>query len=182
MTMKTLEASALARLLDALDFAALKHRDQRRKGAEASPYINHPISLATLLASTGEVTDVEVLQAAILHDTIEDTKTTREEIVARFGERVASIVCEVTDDKTVDKARRKALQIEHAPHMSAGATLVKLADKTCNLRDMASAPPQGWSVERRREYFDWARKVVGALPASNAALREAFYAAANQQP
>ncbi len=172
----------LDRLLDALAFAAHKHRDQRRKGAEASPYINHPIALATLLAGTGGVTDVEVLQAAVLHDTIEDTDTTREEIAARFGERVASIVSEVTDDKLLLKAQRKALQVEHAPRLSPGATLVKLADKTCNLRDMTTDPPDGWPLARKREYFDWARRVVEALPDANAALRAAFDEAAARRP
>ncbi|MGE0311863.1 MAG: HD domain-containing protein [Lautropia sp.] len=174
--------SDLARLLDALAFAARKHRDQRRKGAEASPYINHPIALATLLANTGGVTDVEVLQAAVLHDTIEDTDTTRDEIAARFGERVASIVAEVTDDKTLPKAQRKTLQVEHAHRMSPGATLVKLADKTCNLRDMSTDPPHDWPLARRREYFDWACRVVAGLPASSAALRAAFDEAAAGRP
>ena len=98
---------ATTALLDAIAFAAHKHRDQRRKDAEASPYINHPIALAHLLASTGGVADLAVLQAAILHDTIEDTQTTHAELSARFGVRVADIVAEVSDDKTLAKQDRK---------------------------------------------------------------------------
>src|SRR5713101_8757667 len=127
----------LTLLLKALAFAAHKHRDQRRKDAQASPYINHPIALADVLVNEGGVTDVEVLCAALLHDTVEDTATTHEELANAFGSRIARIVAEVTDDKTLPKAERKRLQIEHAPSISREAKLVKLADKLCNLRDVA---------------------------------------------
>jgi guanosine-3',5'-bis(diphosphate) 3'-pyrophosphohydrolase len=153
----------LALLLKALAFAAHKHRDQRRKDAEASPYINHPIALADVLINEGGVTDVEVLCAALLHDTVEDTATTHEELLDAFGSRIARIVAEVTDDKRLPKAERKRLQIEHAPHISREAKLVKLADKLCNLRDVAERPPAGWPLERRREYFDWAKQVIDGL-------------------
>ena len=172
----------LAELLDAVLFAAERHRNQRRKDAEASPYINHPIALAHLLATVGGVTDVAVLQAAVLHDTIEDTETTEAELRARFGDEVTDIVLEVTDDKALSKQRRKELQVEHAPHKSRGAALVKLADKTCNLRDIASAPPADWSLQRRQEYFDWAKRVVDGLPAVSAELRAAFDAAYSGRP
>jgi len=171
-----------AELLEAVMFAAERHRQQRRKDAEASPYINHPIALAHLLATTGGVDDLAVLQAAILHDTIEDTDTTEAELQARFGPAVAAMVMEVTDDKALAKAERKALQVAHAPHKSPGAALVKLADKTCNLRDMAAAPPAGWDLARRQEYFDWARQVVEGLPRVNDALRAAFDAAYAARP
>lgn len=171
-----------ARLLDAIAFAAHKHRDQRRKDVVASPYINHPIALAHLLATTGGVNDIVVLQAAVLHDTVEDTDTSLQELVDRFGEQVAAVVAEVTDDKALPKARRKDLQVEHAPHKSREAALVKLADKTCNLRDIASSPPAGWSLERRREYFDWAKRVVDGLPAVSNDLRAAFDAAYASRP
>jgi len=171
-----------ARLLDAIVFAAHKHRDQRRKDGTASPYINHPIALAHLLATTGGIDDIVVLQAAILHDTIEDTETTFEELVNRFGEEVASVVSEVTDDKALPKTRRKELQVEHAPHMSKEAALVKLADKTCNFRDVAATPPTDWSLERRREYFDSARRVVDGLPAVSYELRATFEAAFLKRP
>jgi guanosine-3',5'-bis(diphosphate) 3'-pyrophosphohydrolase len=171
-----------SRLLDAVAFAAEKHRNQRRKDKDASPYINHPIALATLLALTGGVDDIVVLQAAILHDTVEDTDTTFEELQARFGSKVADIVAEVTDDKFLEKARRKQLQIDHAPHASAQAALVKIADKICNLRDVAANPPTHWPVERQREYFDWAKKVVDGLPQVGKELQAAFAAAFAARP
>jgi guanosine-3',5'-bis(diphosphate) 3'-pyrophosphohydrolase len=164
----------LARLLEAINFAADRHRNQRRKDHEASPYINHPIALATVLANEGGIADVEVLQAAVLHDTIEDTETSFDDLVARFGRGVADIVAEVTDDKRLRPDVRKQLQIEHAPHKTPEAALVKLADKICNLRDIASTPPADWSLERRREYFEWAKQVVDGLPKVNAKLLEAF--------
>jgi guanosine-3',5'-bis(diphosphate) 3'-pyrophosphohydrolase len=171
-----------APLLVALEFAAHKHRDQRRKDAAASPYINHPIALARLLAVEGGITDTDTLIAAVLHDTVEDTDTTYEELRAQFGKTVADVVAEVTDDKALPKTRRKALQIEHAPHMSERAALVKLADKTCNLLDVAHHPPAGWPLQRRREYFDWAKAVVDALPPVSDKLRRAFDAAHAQRP
>jgi guanosine-3',5'-bis(diphosphate) 3'-pyrophosphohydrolase len=174
--------SELARLLDAISFAAERHRNQRRKDREASPYINHPIALATVLANDGGVADVEVLQAAVLHDTIEDTETTFDELVARFGARVAGIVAEVTDDKNLPRDVRKRLQIEDAPNKTPQAALVKLADKICNLRDIASAPPAGWSLERRREYFEWARRVVDGLPKVNDKLLDLFDDAYARRP
>lgn len=171
-----------ARLLDAIVFAAAKHRNQRRKDAEASPYINHPLQLAHVLATEGEVTDVATLMAAVLHDTVEDTETTYEELCERFGQEIADVVMEVTDDKTLAKAERKQRQVEHAPHMSHRGALVKLADKTCNLRDVANSPPTNWSLERKREYFDWARRVVDGLPPGNDRLRRAFDAAYAMRP
>ena len=162
------------KVFQALAFAADKHRDQRRKDAGASPYINHPIALANILVNEGGVTDYVVLCAAILHDTIEDTETTYEELLVAFGQEIADVVQEVTDDKSLDKAERKLLQIEHAAHASPRAKLVKLADKTCNLRDITTTPPADWSDQRRREYFDWAKKVVAGVRGSNAALEAAF--------
>ncbi|HVZ46906.1 MAG TPA: HD domain-containing protein [Ramlibacter sp.] len=166
--------NAFARLLLAIEFAAGRHRHQRRKDAEASPYINHPIALAALLAETGGVDDLVTLQAAILHDTLEDTETTYDELFHLFGKEVADVVLEVTDDKTLEPAMRKHLQVEHAPHKSERAALVKLADKTCNLRDIVTSAPAGWSLERQREYFDWAKRVVDGLPKVNAAMESAF--------
>jgi guanosine-3',5'-bis(diphosphate) 3'-pyrophosphohydrolase len=160
-------------LLEALELASLKHRDQRRKDQEQSPYINHPIAVARTLWAAG-VRDQTTVVAAILHDTIEDTATTREELAARFGDAVANVVAEVTDDKSLPKAQRKQLQVEHAPHLSAAAKLVKLADKTCNVRDMVDSPPVDWSDERRREYFLWADRVVAGLRGLNSELERAF--------
>lgn len=161
-------------LLKAIAFAADKHRNQRRKDADASPYINHPIALANTLANEGGISNESALCAAILHDTIEDTETTKEELVVNFGEKIANIVMEVTDDKELPKAERKLLQIEHAAHASHEAKLVKLADKISNLRDLLSAPPKDWPKERISEYFDWAGKVVAGLRGTNAELEKIF--------
>jgi guanosine-3',5'-bis(diphosphate) 3'-pyrophosphohydrolase len=161
-------------ILRAVAFAAEKHKNQRRKDAEATPYINHPIALANVLKQEGGVDDVAVLAAAILHDTIEDTQTTVDELRQQFGDEITGIVLEVTDDKLLPKAERKRLQIEHAAHASPKAKLVKLADKICNLRDIATSPPSDWSMERKREYFDWAAKVVAGCRGENAGLEIAF--------
>ncbi|MFO1349630.1 MAG: HD domain-containing protein [Gammaproteobacteria bacterium] len=161
-------------LLKAFQFAALKHRDQRRKDHEASPYINHPIAVALILVETGAVRDPDVLSAAILHDTLEDTQTTAAELEAAFGPAVRRLVEEVTDDKTLPKAERKRCQIEHASALSPGAALVKLGDKIANVHDVQHAPPSAWSLERRREYLEWAEAVVRNLPKVNTALEERF--------
>lgn len=174
--------SVPGQLLDALMFAAERHCHQRRKDAKASPYINHPIALAHLLATTGQIDDIDVLRAAILHDTIEDTATTAEQLQERFGHAVADIVLEVTDDKTLPKQRRKELQIEHAPLKSRAAALVKLADKTCNLRDIAATPPEDWSMTRQQEYFDWAKTVIDGLPPVNEAMLAAFLLSYRARP
>jgi guanosine-3',5'-bis(diphosphate) 3'-pyrophosphohydrolase len=160
--------------IKALTFAADKHRDQRRKDATAAPYINHPIALANVLANEAGITDPVVLCAALLHDTIEDTKTTPAELEERFGQKVTSVVLEVTDDKSLEKQTRKQRQIEHAPHLSSEAKLVKLADKICNLRDTAASPPIGWSSERQQEYFDWAARVIAGVRGTNAKLEALF--------
>ena len=169
-------------LLATIEFAAAKHRNQRRKDAEASPYINHPLQLAHVLATEGGVSDLKTLMAAVLHDTVEDTETSYDELVERFGKKVADVVMEVTDDKSLVKADRKRRQIEHAPHMSRRAALVKLADKTCNLRDVAKNPPTGWPLKRKQAYFDWAKEVADGLPAVNKKMRRAFDAAFALRP
>lgn len=172
----------VALLLKALAFAAHKHRDQRRKDAEASPYINHPIALADVLVNEGGVTDIDVLSAALLHDTVEDTATTHEELVDLFGARIARIVAEVTDDQSLPKADRKRLQIERAPNISREAKLVKLADKLVNLRDVADHPPAKWDLARRQEYFDWAKQVIDGLRGAHPALEAAFDVAYARRP
>jgi len=161
-------------LIDALAFAAHKHRDQRRKNVAASPYINHPIALAHVLVSEGRVEEVPVLCAAILHDTVEDTQTTLEEIAQNFGAGIASVVGEVTDDKSISKSRRKALQVEHAPSLSREAKLVKLADKICNVRDVGMDPPATWPIERRIEYFEWCKRVIDGLRGVHPGLEAKF--------
>ena len=160
-------------LLEAAVFAAHKHRDQRRKDAVASPYINHTLAVAHTLAHAG-VEDVDALCAALLHDTIEDTETTEMELRDEFGQRIASIVAEVTDDTSLPKHDRKRLQIEGAPKLSRQAKLVKLADKICNIRDVAHAPPSQWDLARRREYFDWALAVVDGVRGTHPGLEALF--------
>lgn len=157
------EKTDLKVLARALAFAAQKHRDQRRKDFEASPYINHPIALFDHLVNVGSISDTEILCAALLHDTIEDTRTTPEELTEVFGADISGIVQEVTDDKDLEKDERKQLQIDHAPHLSKKARAVKLADKICNLSDVISSPPSNWSLERRQQYFDWAKLVIDGL-------------------
>ena len=169
-------------LLKALSFAARKHRDQRRKDPEASPYINHPIALANVLANEAGVTEPAVLAAAILHDTIEDTQTSPEELEQAFGPRIASIVLEVTDNKMVKKVVRKKMQVEHAARASREAKLVKLADKICNLRDVAERPPAKWDLARRREYVDWSKRVIDRLRGTHPALEAAFDQAYQRKP
>jgi len=176
------EQDPTALLLKALAFAAHKHRDQRRKDGDASPYINHPIGLANVLANEGAITDTVVLCAAVLHDTLEDTETTQTELQSEFGNEIAAVVAEVTDDKSLPKADRKRLQIEHAAHASRQACLVKLADKICNLRDVAESPPTNWPLERKQEYFDWAKRVIDALRGTHAGLEAVFDEAYGRRP
>jgi guanosine-3',5'-bis(diphosphate) 3'-pyrophosphohydrolase len=165
---------SFTRLLKAIEFAADKHRAQRRKSAEGVPYINHPIGVARILAEVGGVEDEHVLMAAVLHDTLEDTATTREELEAAFGPVVCRLVEEVTDDKSLPKADRKRLQVTHASTLSTGAALIKLADKIANVHDLSHSPPADWSIDRVREYLNWAEEVVRALPKVNSLLEARF--------
>ncbi len=161
-------------LLKAARFSAEKHRDQRRKDSHASPYINHPLQVAETLASVGGVEDVSLLVAALLHDTVEDTGTRPEEIEAEFGAEVLFLVMEVTDDKSLPKPERKRLQVEHAPHKSHRAKLLKLADKICNVNDILNTPPADWSLQRRREYLLWTEQVVAGLRGASPRLERRY--------
>lgn len=167
-------STTTAQVLQALEFAAAKHRDQRRKDEAASPYINHPIAVANLLMHPGGITDAVTLMGAILHDTLEDTATTATELEARFGPEVRRVVEEVTDDKSLPKAERKRLQVEHAPHLSTRARQIKLADKISNVRDIIHSPPATWPLERRQEYLAWTERVVAGCRGVNPPL-EALY-------
>lgn len=169
-----MKRNELIMLSRALAFAARKHRDQRRKDISASPYINHPIALMDVLVSEGGVERVEILCAALLHDTLEDTETTTEELQEMFGETVTRIVMEVTDDITLPKLERKQAQIAHASHLSPAAKAVKLADKISNLRDVEHSPPAGWSLARRQQYYDWAKAVIDALRGEHPELEAVF--------
>ena len=146
-------------LLGAARFAADRHRDQRRKDIKSSPYINHVLSVAEVLTRHG-IEDISTLQAALLHDTIEDTETHPDELDHLFGAEVLSVVLEVTDDKSLHKDERKRLQIEKSPHLSDRAKLVKLGDMISNVTDVGANPPADWSLERRIEYLDWTEQVV----------------------
>ena len=161
-------------ILKAAHFAAQKHKDQRRKDKEVSPYINHPISVAKIISEIGNIEDPEVLAAALLHDTIEDTETTVDELIDNFGERVCSLVQEVTDDKNLPKMERKQRQIEHAKEISEGAALIKLGDKISNVTDITNTPPTDWDSNRRLEYFEWAEKVINNCPKVNISLEKYF--------
>ena len=160
--------------LAALGFSADKHRNQRRKDAAKSPYINHPIEVAELLWANGGVREMPVLIAAVLHDTVEDTETSPEEIQRHFGEAVLGLVLELSDNKSLPKQERKRLQIETAPQKSVPAKNIKLADFVCNLRDIYQSPPADWPLERIQEYLLWTEKVVAGLRGTNPEL-EKYY-------
>ena len=164
----------LSKLLQAASFAAKKHTAQKRKGADAEPYINHPLEVANLLATVGKIEDYDILIAAILHDTVEDTGVTKKELTELFGPEVCAYVLEVTDDKRLPKQERKQKQIEHAPHLSPGAKQIKLADKISNIRDVTENPPHDWPKQRRLEYVDWGEKVVAGLRGANENLERYF--------
>jgi guanosine-3',5'-bis(diphosphate) 3'-pyrophosphohydrolase len=163
-----------AELLRALSFASERHSNQRRKGGDDIPYINHPIDVAAILAVDAGIEKQDVLVAAVLHDTVEDTETTPTEIEELFGPEVSGLVAEMTDDKSLPKLRRKELQIEHAPTMTDDAKLLKLADKISNVRDLAAHPPQGWTLQRQVEYLDWTEAVIAGCRGVDETL-EALY-------
>ena len=164
-------------VMRAADFAARRHTDQRRKGAAREPYTNHLTEVALLLAEAGKGSDGPLIAAGLLHDTLEDTVTEYEELVAVFGADIAGLVSECTDDKSLPKAERKRLQIETAASKSERARLIKIADKTSNLRTIVASPPEDWSAARSLEYVDWAEQVVSRCRGLNASLDQAFDAA-----
>lgn len=170
---KALSSTDINQILAGLEFAAQKHQLQVRKNAEKTPYIAHPIGVATHLMNIGRVRDPSVIIAALLHDTVEDTETSFAEIEAQFGSDVASYVKELTDDKSLSTQNRKRLQVIHAAHKSAGAAQIKLADKFYNLNDLSVNPPVDWSRTRIDAYYQWAKSVVDRLPAANDHLKEA---------
>jgi (p)ppGpp synthase/HD superfamily hydrolase len=170
--------STITDLTRAYHFAAVRHANQLRKGKAGEPYVNHLTEVADLVAAATGGDDVDLIIAAVLHDTIEDTGTTRSELAGEFGERVAGLVAEVTDDKSLPKAERKRLQIEHAPHISSGAKLIKLADKTANLHSLKKSPPADWPAERIADYVAWAQAVAAGCRGSNVWLEQQFDKAA----
>ena len=161
-------------ILAAIHFASGKHRTGRRKNKAKTPYINHPIAVAHHLATVAGVSDSATLIAAVLHDTIEDTETTREELDATFGAEIRQLVEEVTDDKELDKEVRKQRQIDHAPKLSPRAKLIKLADLSCNLTDILNDPPASWSKERRGDYLVWTERVIEGCRGTNEKLEQYY--------
>jgi GTP diphosphokinase / guanosine-3',5'-bis(diphosphate) 3'-diphosphatase len=172
--------SDIALILKAAEFAADKHRNERRKGRSRRPYIGHCIEVASMVADIGRSDDANVIIAALLHDTVEDTGTTFDEIREGFGETVAKLVAEMTDDKSLKKKDRKEKQVEHAPTLSDGAKLIKVADKISNVREITYDPPRKWSVARKSKYYDWAERVVNATGRIDPEMRLVFDQTLNQ--
>jgi len=168
-----MSASTLA-ILRAARYAAEKHADQRRKGVRKEPYINHPLEVAELVASALTAPDENLVIAALLHDVVEDTDTTFDELARLFGSDVAALVAEVTDDSSLPRLERKRLQIATAPDKSPRAQVIRLADKISNLRSIRDSAPADWDERRKREYFDWGRTVVAGLSAPNPHLKREF--------
>ena len=155
-------------------FAAVHHKDQQRKGIDRDPYMNHLAEVAAFVATADAAPNAEVIAAAYLHDTVEDTVVTHADLVDGFGARVAGLVAEVTDDKSLPKAERKRLQIEHAAALSPEARLIKIADKISNVRSLVYSPPHDWAYERLVDYVAWARQVVERMRGTDAKLEATF--------
>lgn len=164
----------IVKIVRALDFAARKHVGQKRKGEAGEPYVNHLAEVALMLAEATDGRDPNLVIAGLLHDTIEDQDVKYEELLAEFGKDVADLVVEVTDDESLPKEERKRLQVETAPIKSERAKMLKIADKTANLRSIRSSPPSHWSQERKHQYFDWAARVVAGCRGVSKPLEALF--------
>lgn len=171
--------NAVTSLASAYARAAHWHSGQKRKGQAAEPYVNHLTEVAELVAEATEGGDLALVIAAVLHDAVEDAGVTAREIAAEFGEDVARLVLEVTDDKSLPKEERKRLQVETTPHKSSRAKIIKLADKTSNLTAIRTSPPP-WPLERQQAYLDWARAVIAGARGVNRMLEDRFDAAARE--
>ncbi len=161
-------------LVRAMGFAARKHREQKRKGEAGEPYVNHVIDVTLRVSDATGGEDILAILGAILHDILEDTCTTEEELTREFGPQVTSLVGELTDDKSLPRATRKQIQVETVSSKSRRAKMIKLADKTSNLISIIESPPRDWDISRRKEYFEWAHNVVLGCRGSNARLEEEF--------
>ena len=168
------ETTIQANLLNAVIFATKKHQGQKRKGKNQDPYIFHPLNVAKVIMEIGQIVDQDIVIAAVLHDTLEDTKTSKKELTQYFGHKVTDIVAEVSDDKSLDKNERKRRQVRHAPSLTYEARVVKLGDKLVNCRDILSSPPAGWSKRRLQEYIQWAFDVIDQIRGTNEHLEAAF--------
>lgn len=167
-------AATVQKILAAAGFAARVHAGQKRKGLAGEPYVNHLIKVAELIAGSSDELDANLIMAGLLHDTIEDSGVTAYELEQRFGADVAGLVVEATDDKSLPKETRKALQVETAPLKSPRAQILKLADKISNLRSLRDSPPADWSRERKRQYGEWAKQVVSGFTKRNSRLQAEF--------
>lgn len=167
-------AEDISLVLKCLKFAASKHKNQRRKDKASSPYINHPIDVAQRIWNVGKYHDINVICAALLHDTVEDTEASFEELEENFGKTISELVKEVTDDKSLPKLERKQLQIEHAGNISFEAKHIKLADKTSNIEDIRLSPPPDWSHDRMQEYLDWSKRVIDRVRGVNKEMEEDY--------
>ena len=166
--------SEMAKIVRAAYFAGEKHKDQRRSDKEETPYINHPLELASILVDEGHIEDVDVICAALLHDTIEDTDTTYEELNLIFGSVVTSIVREVTNDMSLSSPERRLKEAASIPHLTFQAKLVKLADKIANIRDISTMPPVGWTLEKKEAYFDFSLSIAEQAKDASQVLYEIF--------
>ena len=169
--------NGIALVLKAAAFSAHEHREHRRRDIKRTPYINHPLAVAEALCVEGRVRDPEILAAALLHDTLEDTTTTYAELHREFGSRIAVLVAEVSDDRTMHKAKRKRVQVDRAASLSSAAQQIKIADKLCTVRDILERPPARWTTKRKRAYFEWAKKVVDRVRSANPEIAAKFDAA-----
>jgi guanosine-3',5'-bis(diphosphate) 3'-pyrophosphohydrolase len=157
--------------LQALDFAAERHSAQRRKGPDAAPYVNHLIEDATLVANVGQIDDVEVLIAAVLHDVLEDTPTTADEVTARFGARVCQFVQALSDDKSLPRKRRRQITLQELPETEELVKVIKLADLASNIKLL----PPTWSDDRKREYLEWSEHAATICGSACQALAEVYW-------
>jgi GTP diphosphokinase / guanosine-3',5'-bis(diphosphate) 3'-diphosphatase len=172
--------NGISLLARAWNFSAQRHSNQKRKGEAQEPYVNHLAEVAELVAIATNGLDANLVAAAVLHDTVEDTNTLPAELASVFNVDIADLVGEVTDDKSLGKAERKQLQIQHAASKSDRAKVIKLADKTSNLRSLVKSPPVNWNLQRRQEYLDWALDVAKGLRGVNTWLEAQFDEAAQQ--
>ena len=172
--MHTFTESDMTTIIRALAYAAGHHSNQKRKGENAEPYINHLIDVLHILWEIGEIRDITTLTAALLHDAVEDTDVTAEELTELFGEEISDIVMEVTDNRDLAKEHRKRLQVEHAAHLSTEASFIKLADKISNISDIISAPPSNWSRKQQRAYVAWGKEVIDRLRGIHPQLEKHF--------
>ncbi|EFO18322.1 hypothetical protein LOAG_10172 [Loa loa] len=161
-------------IIEAVDLAARRHRQQRRKDAAQTPYVNHPIGVAYILTSEGQITDTTTIIAAILHDIVEHTKTTDEEIRKMFGDEIADIVKECTMVRSMKREARMKSELEKASKLSHKAKLVQLADKLNNIRDIERGTPLGWTKQHVTEYIIFAKDLLSKIRGIHGPLESAL--------